>query len=88
MGALVRVQDAINVAAHGIGPPVQMIEKPLGEDGQCKDAHKLADDEIRILEEKILEWKEAESEVLTRFVGLKPTPASETGTTATGTTAS
>ena len=68
------VQDAINVAAYGIGPPIQMIEIPLGADGPG-DARKLDGDELRILDEKVLEWKEAESEVLTRFVGLTPSEA-------------
>jgi hypothetical protein len=70
------VQDAINVAAYGIGPPIQMIEIPV-KDGEAADARKLTEDELRILDEKVLEWKMAESEVLTKFVGLTP---SEGGT--------
>lgn len=79
------VQDAISVAAHGLGPPVQMVEiaKP-NEAGQDVNARILDDDEIRILDEKVIEWKEAESEALTRFVGLTPEPArAETMPTAT-----
>lgn len=66
------VQDAINVAAYGLGPPVQMIEIPLPQRGQATEAHRLSDDDIRTLDERVIEWKEAESEVLTRFVGLAP----------------
>jgi 20S proteasome alpha/beta subunit len=68
------VQDAINAAAYGIGPPIQMIEIPV-EKGEAGDARKLTDDELRILDEKVLEWKLAESEVLAKFVGLAPQPA-------------
>jgi hypothetical protein len=52
-----------------------MIEIPLGADGQAGDARKLDADDLRILDEKVLEWKDVESEALTRFVGLTPQPA-------------
>ena len=76
------VQDAINAAAFGIGPPIQMIEIPV-ETGQAGEARKLTDDELRILDEKVLEWKLAESEILTRFVGL--TPSEDASSSAGGT---
>lgn len=69
------VQDAIGVAAQGLGPPVQMIELPLPSADHPTEARKLDDGEIRILEEKVVEWKEVESETLTRFVGLTPGPS-------------
>lgn len=74
------VQDAIGIAAYGIGPPVQMIEIARPQPGQPVEGRKLTDGEIRILDEKVIEWKEAESEVMTRFVGISPdaSPAPET----------
>ena len=71
------VNDAINVAAYGLGPPIQMVEiqKPATE-GEFATAHRLSQDEIRILGDKVLEWKQVECDTLAQIVGL---PAEEMG---------
>jgi len=65
------VDDAIRVAAYGLGYPIHMVEihKPSGED-QFATAQKLSQDEVRILGDKVTEWKGIESEALAQFVGL------------------
>jgi len=67
------VDDAIKVAAQGLGHPVQMIEvtKPSRAD-QPGVARPLTRDEVRIIEDKVEEWRLAESEVLGGLVGITP----------------
>lgn len=64
------MEDAISVAASGIGPPIQMIELPFAS----LPARKLLDDDLRALRDKVQEWKALESDVLSRFVGLSSPP--------------
>lgn len=70
------VQDAINAAAFGIGPPIQMIEIARPTAGEQVEARKLIEDDIRILDESVVAWKEAEVEVLSRQLGLPVQPVS------------
>jgi len=65
------VDDAIRVAAFGLGYPIQMVEirKPSQED-QFATAQKLSPDDVRILGDKVTEWKGIESETLAQIVGL------------------
>jgi 20S proteasome alpha/beta subunit len=66
------IEDAISVAARGLGPPVQMVEVKQGQGpGAPARARKLPPDEIKILQDQVLGWKQLESETLDRFVGLQ-----------------
>jgi proteasome beta subunit len=65
------MDDAINVAAQWIGPPIQMIELADPQTpGSPVETRKLSDDDIKILRDKVAEWKEVESETLAQVVGL------------------
>jgi hypothetical protein len=65
------MDDAINVAAQWIGPPIQMIELADAQAaGDPVATRKLADDELKILRDKVEEWKQVESETLASVVGL------------------
>jgi hypothetical protein len=66
------VEDACNAAASGLGLPVQMVEvkKPAG--GGKVRSHALSNDELKMLSDKVTEWKELESETLRGYVGLSP----------------
>ncbi len=78
------VDDAIKVAAQYLGPPVQMIEiKKPAQTGQPGTTHVLDGNDIRMLQDKIAEWKTTESEELSRLVGIKPS-GSSSGTAAFG----
>jgi hypothetical protein len=65
------VDDAIKAAATGLGQPIQMIEirKP-NDSGGPATSHKLDSAEMRILEDKVTEWKTLEAEILRQYVGL------------------
>jgi len=65
------MDDAINVAAQWIGPPIQMIElvDPQAAGGPVA-TRKLVEDEIKILRDKVEEWKQVEGETLAQVVGL------------------
>lgn len=70
------LQDAIRVAAFGLGDPIQMFEiakPPPGESGQTG---KIEQAELLALRDKVEEWKMAEAEVLTDLVGAPPPTAS------------
>ena len=66
------VEDAINVAATGLGPPIQMVEvkKPGNRSGM---AHLLTQDEVDALKGSVLAWKEIETETLTQLFGQQVT---------------
>jgi 20S proteasome alpha/beta subunit len=70
------LEDAISVAAFGIGEPISMIEIPKPPTGQSAHARKLSTDELRVLKDKVAEWKAVESEVLTEIGVPAPAPAS------------
>lgn len=81
------VDDAIRVAANGLGPPVQMVEvrKPI-EAGQFANSHMLTKDELDVVRDQVMSWKTVEAETLVDFV--KQSVVSDTQTTdeaATGT---
>jgi hypothetical protein len=62
------VDDAINVAAMGLGPPIQIVEikKPGNRAGM---AHLLDENELLALKSSVLAWKEIETETLTQLFG-------------------
>lgn len=66
------MQDAINSAALGIGPPIQMVEvtkqRRAGSTGQ---ARKLLDGELDEIEAAVTAWKAVEGTALTEFIGLR-----------------
>ena len=64
------VDDAIKVAAYGLGPPIQMIEV-VKSDSEVT-AHELSSADLEILRDKVQEWKEVEAEDLTKLVGVAP----------------
>ena len=65
------VDDAIRAAAMGLGPPIQMVEiRRPGAAGERAVAQKLSRDDLRILEDKVAEWKALEAETLGRFIGV------------------
>lgn len=55
------VDDAIGVAAYGLGPPVQMITIAEGEAAQVRD-------DIEAIEDGVRQWKEIEREALARHL--------------------
>ena len=63
------VDDAIGWRAC-LGPPIQMIEirKPMA--GQTATASRLSEDDLKILGDKVAEWKVVEGDTLAQFVGL------------------
>lgn len=67
------MEDAINVAAYGLGPPIQIVEltKPTSGFGV---ARALSSDELRVLSDTVLAWKSLESELLTQSLGIGPQP--------------
>ena len=71
------VDNAISAAATGLGYPIQMIEiKKPTKSGEPATAHKLDEGELRILGDKVTEWKTLEAEILRQYVGL-PTESPE-----------
>ncbi len=67
------MDDAIRVAAEGLGPPIQMIEIPKPNSSTASvAARKLSAEDIRILGDKVGEWNQVESETLAQIVGLTP----------------
>ncbi len=66
------IEDAMNVAAMGLGPPIQMIEvkKPGNRAGLT---HLLTEDELLALKSSVLAWKEIETETLTQLFGTQAT---------------
>jgi hypothetical protein len=74
--------DAIQTAAYGIGPPIQVVEIER-RDGQCGIARKLERSDVQVLEDKVDEWKRAEAEFLDEFVGAPSAPMARADETAT-----
>ena len=69
------VDDAIRAAAMYLGPPIQMVEiRKATEPGGLAAAHKLDKAELRILEDKVAEWRLLEAETLEKFVGVSREP--------------
>lgn len=68
------MEDALNVAAFGIGPPIQMVEiyKPVAGAATPSPAHRLSDDERSRVATAVLEWKTLKAETLTKAMGLPP----------------
>ncbi|MGH7985553.1 MAG: hypothetical protein ACREQX_04620 [Candidatus Binataceae bacterium] len=77
------LDDAIRIAAHGLGPPIQMIEivKPA-KNGEAGKARMLDDAEIKAIGEQVEAWKELERETLTKL--MMPGPQSPEPATAPG----
>lgn len=67
------MRDAIQVAAFGLGPPVQMIEISAPDGATPAKATRLTPEDVRVLSDKVDEWKLAEGEVLTELVGAPAT---------------
>ena len=67
------VDDAINTAAQGLGPPIGMwvAEKPLEAESPA-EVRKLLKDELRRIELAVAEWKKIESSTLSETLGLRP----------------
>jgi len=70
------VDDAINVAAMGLGPPVQMVEIIKGEERttpgaraleRYADARKLTKEDVDLVRDQVLQWKDAERWTLESF---------------------
>lgn len=72
------VDNAIGIAAFGLGYPIQIVEIPTPPSGQQATARKLTDDQIVMLEDKVAEWTGIERETLENLVGVSTAPA-ETG---------
>ena len=66
--------DVIQTAAFGIGPPIHVVEIQRNK-GTCGTARKLDRTDVQALVDKVTEWKEAEAEFLTEFVGAPAAPA-------------
>jgi len=68
------IQDAIKVAAWGLGPPIQMIEivKPSKSDESGK-GRALDDAELKQIEEQVVAWKELEKETLSSLIVMTAT---------------
>ena len=65
------MDDAISVAAQGIGPPIQMMEIQKPErPGRAGRTRRLDDSELRMIADEVSVWKGIESEALSRCVGL------------------
>jgi 20S proteasome alpha/beta subunit len=73
------IDEAIKVAAFGLGPPIQMIEivKPE-EAGSCGKGHELDDAELKQIQEQVSAWKESEREILARLLMPAPAPSLKT----------
>lgn len=70
------VTDAINVAARGLGGEVQMVEVEFPpRPGDKPNVKALSGDDLRVLKDKVEEWKALESDTLSQFVGLSPSLA-------------
>lgn len=74
------MEDALNVAASGIGPPIQMIEivKPEGGAKGAGTCRVIPADEIESLKAAVLAWKVVEAESLSQSLGLPPAPEATT----------
>lgn len=66
--------DVIQTAAYGIGPPIHIVEIQR-QDGMCGAARQLDRTDIRALTDKVTEWKSAEADFLTEFVGAPTSPS-------------
>jgi hypothetical protein len=64
------LEDAINTAAFGLGPPIQMVEIEKRA-GQCGVARKLSREDVQVLQDQVIEWKGVEGEALTKLVGIR-----------------
>jgi proteasome beta subunit len=59
------VNDAINVAAYGLGPPVQMITVPRGGPAEVRD-------DIAAIQDGVREWQQIERDALEKYVDTAP----------------
>ncbi len=62
------LRDAIQVAGFGLGEPVQMVEITAPDGGNPAKVSRLTSDDVRVLGDKVTEWKLTEGEVLTNLV--------------------
>jgi len=70
------VDDAIRVAAFGLGPPVQMITIPAGGQAQVRD-------DIKAIEDGVKEWKLIESDALEKHLDQSAGNVDKTESTST-----
>jgi hypothetical protein len=74
------IQDAISVAAFGLGEPISMAEVTAAPNGG--KARKLSADELRVLQDKVDEWRAVEGEAITEYVyGPPAAPAGDSDAT-------
>jgi hypothetical protein len=59
--------DAISVAAHGLGYPIQMVEVTKATSSAKAHVRRLTADDVRILQDKVGEWKALEADILSEF---------------------
>jgi proteasome beta subunit len=67
------LDDVIHSAAFGIGPPIHVVEVQRQADA-CGVAKILDRADVQALVDKVTEWKTAEAEFLTEFVGAPVAP--------------
>jgi proteasome beta subunit len=69
------LDDAIRIAARGLGPPIQMIEIVKPEKPNEAGRGRLLDDaEVKAIGEQVVAWKELESETLAKLMMPGPQP--------------
>jgi hypothetical protein len=69
------LDDAIRVAAHGLGPPIEMVEivKPT-KAGEAGKARLLDEAEVKAIGEQVTAWKGLERETLAKLMMPGPEP--------------
>ena len=63
------IEDPIHVAAFGLGEPIQVIQLEQCAAG-AGVATRVPEEQLRVLRDKVVEWKQVENEALSTFVGL------------------
>jgi proteasome beta subunit len=72
------LDDVIQTAAQGIGAPIHIVEIRR-QKGSCGKAIQLDQADVQALIDKVAEWKTAEAEFLTEFVGAPTAPVTSAG---------
>jgi proteasome beta subunit len=71
------MNDAIRVAAFGIGPPIQMYEIVNCTAETAARTTQLSAEDLQVVEDKVAEWKGVEAETLQEVVGMRTPVALE-----------
>jgi proteasome beta subunit len=71
------MDDAIRVAAFGIGPPIQMYEIVNCTSNAAAQTTLLSPEDLQVIEDKVAEWKGIEAETLEQLVGMRTPVALE-----------